>query len=118
MAQYVEIDNFFVLAEFHCPVCGATIFSEDGLPTTDPCEHLLFSWISEIGEFYNAADGLKETLENDDLGAAPWSKEFQSRCPDNAVLFALKTSEMACGPVTTTVVHGIAFPMQNETGDD
>jgi hypothetical protein len=88
MAQYITIQNFWESPKFHCPVCGAEVFTENGEPTDKPCEHVLFSWIDQVGDFL-------------------------SRCPDTAVLFAMESSGMACGPVSLTVIHAIKFPEAN-----
>jgi hypothetical protein len=110
VTQYIEIQKRWVSHNFHCPVCGAEVFSEDGEPTGDPCQHVLFSWIDEVGEFYNAADEVKPILEDDENWLSPSDEEFLSRCPDTAVLFALESSGIACGPVSFTVIHAIKFP--------
>lgn len=118
MAQYITIQNFWESPKFHCPVCGAEVFTENGEPTDKPCEHVLFSWIDQVGDFYNAADEVNGLLEDDENWFSPSDEEFLSRCPDTAVLFALESSGMACGPVSLTVIHAIKFPEANWDQDD
>jgi hypothetical protein len=113
MAQFVTIQNNWDSAKFHCPACGAEVFTGDGEATDKPCEHVLFSWIDAVGDFYNAAEALKELLEDEDSWSYPSDEEFLSRCPDTAVLFALEHSGMACGPVSLTAIHAIEFPVTN-----
>jgi hypothetical protein len=110
MSQYISIDQAWESPKFHCPACGAEVFSVDGEPTDKPCEHLLFSWIDQVGEFYNASDEIKKILKDDEDGLRPNEEEFILRCPDNTVLFALESCGMACGPVSLTVIHAIKFP--------
>jgi hypothetical protein len=113
VAQYITIENNWQRAVFHCPACGKPVFTERGEPTNKPCSHLLFSWINEIGEFYNAAaeigDFLKDN-EKSDMRLTPWDEEFLVNLPETAVLFGFELHGMACGPVCTTVVHAIKFP--------
>ena len=47
--------------------------------------------------------------EEDDFGPNPCDDSFLNELPENAVLFALTESGMACGPTGITVVHGIKF---------
>ena len=116
MAQYITIDNSLMTAVFHCPICGSQAFSELGEPTNRPCDHLLFSWISEIGEFDNAAVEVKAIFSGgeedglDEYSFAPWDEKFQQLLPEHAVLFAFESQGMACGPVSLTIVHGIKYP--------
>jgi hypothetical protein len=113
MAQYITIENNWQGAAFHCPACGNPVFTERGEPTNKPCSHLLFSWINEIGEFHNVADEIGDSLEGhekNELRLAPWDDEFLESLPETAVLFGFELHGMACGPVSTTVVHAIRFP--------
>lgn len=113
MAQYITIENNWQGAAFHCPACGELVFTERGEPTNKPCSHLLFSWISEIGEFHNAADEIGAFLESDEMSKmslAPWDEGFLEKLAETAVVFGFELHGMACGPVCTTVVHAIKFP--------
>lgn len=110
MSQYVTIQNYSGSPKFHCPACGAEVFTEDGEHTKKPCEHVLFSWIDQVGEFYNTADEIRDLVEDDESWFCPSDEEFLTRCPGTAVLFALESSGMACGPVSLTVIHAIKFP--------
>ena len=114
MAQYIEITNVWGGVSFCCPVCGAEVFTESGEPTHTPCDHVLFSWIDAVGDYYNAAPELRQLLqrseENDELEPSPSDNDFTELFPDNVILFALTEHGIACGPVSTTVVHGIRFP--------
>jgi hypothetical protein len=112
MAQYITIENNWQGAAFYCPACGKPVFTERGEPTNKPCPHLLFSWINEIDEFYNADDirDFLERNEKSEMRLAPWDEEFLESLPEAAVLFGFELHGMACGPVCTTVVHAIRFP--------
>jgi hypothetical protein len=62
MGQYVEIESCWDSASFHCPVCGRVVFTEDGDAMQNPCEHVLFSWINQVGEYYNPAADMQAHL--------------------------------------------------------
>ncbi len=114
MAQYIEIEDAWRTTKFCCPACGQEVCSEDGEFADKPCEHVLFSWINEVGEYYNPCPEIQRMVEEsertDELESCPFDEEFQQLFPDNAILFAFTSHGMACGPVSTTVVHGIRFP--------
>ena len=118
MAQYTTIRICWDTPEFHCPVCGAEVFSVSGEPTAKPCDHLLFSWIDQVGEFYNTADEVNALIEDEETWSSLSDGEFLARCPDTAVLFAFEFSGMACGPVSLTVIHAIKFPEASWEQDD
>ncbi len=113
MAQYIDIHNNWESARFHCPACGAVIFDERGEPTPNPCKHLLFSWIDEVGDFYNPADEVKQILEEDDI--LPFDDETLEKFPETTVIFRLVSFGMACGPVSITVIHAINFLDEEDT---
>lgn len=118
MGQYIKIQSCWESSKFHCPVCGAEVFTANGEPTDKPCEHVMFSWISEVGDFYNVAEQVNSILEDDENWVSPSEEGFLSRCPDTAVLFALEFSSMSCGPVSLTLVHAINFPESSWDQDD
>jgi hypothetical protein len=107
MAQYVVMEQTWEDSKFHCPACGALVCTGEEI-SEKPCKHVLFSWINEVGEFENLDPSLKDLVESEDF-IAPSDEEFLNKCPDTAVLFAFDIHQMACGPITTTVVHGIDF---------
>lgn len=110
MSQYVEIESCWDSAAFYCPVCGHVVFTEEGEATEKPCEHVLFSWINLVGEYYNPAMAIQPILDDEDTMLSPWDDAFLEQCPESAVLFAFTSHGMACGPVSLTIVHGIRFP--------
>lgn len=118
MAQYIPIQNRWESPRFHCPACGAVVFTENGDPTEKPCEHVLFSWIDQVGDFYNVAEEVNSLVQDEENWCSPSDEEFLTRCPEMAVLFALESSGMACGPVGLTVIHAIKFPETSWNQDD
>ncbi len=116
MAQLVEFDNLWNGTEFHCPACGAEIYTADGEPTSSPCPHLMFSWLDAVGEYDNPSSDIKSLLKQlsdaDDYGyePCPHDDELLDALPDDAVLFALTQHGMACGPVSSTIIHAVRFP--------
>ena len=115
MPQSVMIHHDWESARFHCPVCGTLIFEDDGSPVDAPCEHLLFSWISELAEFYNPAEEVRD-LADDEGFHSPTDEEVLSRLPDTAVLFEFRSYEMSLGPVSLSIVHAINFSSSNDAG--
>lgn len=117
MAQIIEIENYWQGTKFCCPACGKEVFTEDGGPALKPCEHVLFSWISEVGEIYNPSAQVQRLMDEsearDEMPPSPYDDELVDALPDNAVLFALTEHGMACGPVSLTVVHAINFPQHD-----
>jgi hypothetical protein len=79
---------------------------------------VFFSWIDAVGEYYNPSSEIQRMVEEceeaDEFEPSPCDDGFLQKLPDNAVLFALTEHGMACGPVSTTVVHGIKFPIGDE----
>lgn len=110
MDQYLEIESCWDVAAFHCPVCGRVVFTEEGDATKNPCEHVLFSWINQVSEYYNPAEVVQMLLDDEDAKLSPWDDEFLERCPESVVLFGFTSYGMACEPVSPTIVHGIRFP--------
>ncbi len=45
--QRVSIEMNWEGSRFHCPACGAEVFNDEG-ETSNPCSHLLFTWVSEV----------------------------------------------------------------------
>ena len=118
MTQIVNIDNYWQGLKFCCPACGCEVFTDNGEPATEPCEHLVFSWIGDADEFYNPSQRVQQVVEKaeemDEMSPSPFEDEFQQTLPDNTVMFALTEYGMACGPVSFTVVHAIEFPEGEE----
>ena len=118
MTQVVEIEKYWNGTKFCCPVCGCEVFGADGEPASAPCEHVVFSWISEVDEYYNPSRHVQQIVENaeecDELLPSPFDEEFQQGLPENTVLFGMTEYGMACGPVSLTVVHAINFPQAEE----
>jgi len=119
MAQLIEIENIWSGPQFCCPVCGKEVYSVNGEGTSKPCDHLLFSWIDVVGEYENSSIETKKTLkllsDEDGYEPSPCEDEFLNAMPENAVLFAFTEHGFACGPVSTTVIHGIQFPLREST---
>ena len=114
MAQLVEIDNIWSGPQFCCPVCGNEVYGTNGEGTSKPCEHLLFSWIDQVGEYENSSTETRKTLkqlsDEDGYEPSPYDDEFLNAMPESSVLFALTEHGFACGPVSLTIIHGICFP--------
>jgi len=59
----------------HCPVCGSPV-----LGNVNPCEHLLFSYSNEVGEFQNVATSVRSAVD----AAHRQREELEERDPVEA----------------------------------
>lgn len=118
MGQYVEIDSDWRTPVFHCPVCGRKVFTRKGRPASRPCEHVLFSWINQVSEFYNAATEIQPLLKDEESRHSPASEAFLKRCPKTAVLFSFASYEMGCGPLSLKIIHAIRFLEDTDEDED
>ena len=59
--QRVSIEMNWEGSRFHCPACGAEVFNDEG-ETSNPCSHLLFTWVSEVGDMDYVSPALPEKL--------------------------------------------------------
>lgn len=116
--QRVSIEMNWESSRFHCPACGAEVFNDEG-ETSNPCSHLLFTWVSEVGEMDYVSPALPEKLrraasemdqEDDEDLSNPCDSDFAKHLEDEDVVFCLEASGMACGPCGFTVAIGIRFP--------
>ena len=106
--QLVEIYATWDEPNFHCPACGKAVFLETG-PTDDPCPHLLFTYVSEVGEYETVAEPVKErlrSLENDEVDfPAPWEDSLLNILDDKDVVFSLHSTP----PAGIAIAAGIRF---------
>ena len=93
--------------DFFCPACGTQLVSTAGV-ADQPCSHVLFFWLNEVGEFEKATPLVRSIVK--ELGPEietgdilPWNDEFLEKFPDSAILFSIAGA-------TTTLVVGIDFP--------
>jgi hypothetical protein len=106
--QLVEIHATWDEPDFHCPACGEAIFLKEG-STDKPCPHLLFTYISEVGQYETVADAVKETLtslvESEDDLPAPWDDRLLDILDDKDVVYSLHSTP----PSGMTIAAGIRF---------
>ena len=76
----------------------------------------MFSWIDAVGDYENAHAKIESLLSrfdrDEDTDPCPDDDDFLNGLPEDAVLFAFTHHGMACGPVSTTIIHGIRFPLR------
>lgn len=117
MAQLVEINGVWSGATFHCPACGEPVFI-CGEPALECCPHVMFSWIDMVGDYYNVSKSFRQIIkqyeDSDELEPGACDTELLDKLPENAVAFAFTEKGLACGPVSTTVVHCIEFPSEKD----
>lgn len=99
----------------HCPVCGRAVLKVDdeGLAHADPCPHLAFIFVGEVGEFEYRSPAFAEKaarrrLHDLDLGRL---RKLLERIGYGNKLLALEITHggMACGPVWSTDVYGFDY---------
>jgi hypothetical protein len=99
----------------HCPICGKAVLKVDdlGLAAVDPCPHLAFLFVGEVGEFeYRSPAFEKKTarrrLHELDLGKL---RKLLENVGYGNELLALEITHggTACGPVWYTDVYGFDY---------
>jgi hypothetical protein len=103
---------------FHCFVCGTQVQDSQGNINPNPCKHVLFHWINEVGE-YEAVNPVIQSLvdeaeDEEGDGLSPFDPEFQEACPNNSVLFFVEDNPQ----IQTTVVIGLWFALEDEDNGD
>ena len=89
------------LKAFHCPWCGVALTDSTQF-ADNPCQHLLFANIDEVGDFSYVDKSLQKEAEKA-LDRVDPVKALAKACSDTAVIFRLNTSAMGCGPVEETL---------------
>ena len=99
----------------HCPICGKSALKvdDDGLACVDPCPHLAFVFVGEVGEFEYRSPSFerkaaRRRLHDLDLGKL---RRLLERIGYGNELLALEITHggMACGPVWYTDVYGFDY---------
>lgn len=111
--QLVEIHATWEEPYFHCPACGKPVFLEKG-PIDGACPHLLFTYVSEVGEYETVAEAVKErlnSLEESEVGLPPpWEHSVINILDDKDVVFTLHSTP----PAGITIAAGIRFVWSTE----
>ena len=106
--QLVEIHATGDESNFDCPACGKAVFLETGA-TDDPCPHLLFTYVSEVGEYETVAEAIRQRLRSlvdDDVDfPAPWQDSLLGILEDGDVVFSIHSTP----PAGMTIAAGIRF---------
>ena len=99
----------------HCPLCGKAVLRVDdgGFAHTDPCPHLAFLFVGEVGEFEYRSAAFEERAKGrrlHDLDLVKLRKLLERIGYANQLL-ALEITHggMACGPVWYTDVYGFDY---------
>ena len=98
----------------YCPVCGTVIHAEGKEPS---CEHVVFSYLCDIGEFIylaprieDMASKLIEKAEDDDLDYEAQIEAILEKLSSKSILcFSITTTGMACGPTSSAVYVAADF---------
>ena len=89
--------------DFFCPACGAILLGPSGY-AKNPCKHLAFYWINEVGTLDHLSPALKDVLDMD--WPKPYDEEFLALLPDRTLVFMFS----ATPPNAFTVVAAVTFP--------
>jgi hypothetical protein len=127
--QYVSIEQPFGCEPplVHCPICGNKICLENEV---NPCSHLAFLYIGEIGEFIYQSEAFEnkfeatlnsheETEDEDDYVGLDNLCECLAEAGYGNKLLALEITYggMACGPVWFTDVYGFDYDTLTDNED-
>ena len=98
--------------DIYCPVCGTPIYAEGKSPS---CEHVVFTYITEIGDFDHVAAhmearvaAIRERAEEDE-NLDPVSTLLGQMESTSILCFSVTTSGVACGPTASTVYVAVDF---------
>lgn len=101
----------------HCPICGKAVvrLDDEGFARTDPCPHLTFLFVGEVGEFEYRSPAFEKKANGRrlyDLDLVKLHKLLERVGYGNKLL-ALEITHggMACGPVWYTDVYGFDYGM-------
>ena len=103
-----------------CPVCGHCVLrtDPDGLAHADPCPHLAFVFVGEVGDFeYRSPDFTRRAAHRrtHDLDLARLRTLLVNAGYGNGLLsLEITYGGMACGPVWYTDVYGFDYGMLAE----
>jgi hypothetical protein len=115
--QIVEMEWQGDPAPIYCPACGHPIYEMDKNP--QKCPHVLFTYLSEIGNFDYIIDDLKDTVDriNEFAGEEdinPVKTFLLTIDSESTLCFSITTTGIAHGPVSSTVYVAIDFCKANE----
>ena len=104
-------------ADIYCPVCGTPIYAEGQSPS---CEHVVFTYITETGEFDHIAGPMEAQVAamgeraEDDENLNPVSTLLGQIDSTSILCFSVTTSGVACGSTSSTVYVAVDFcPAKN-----
>jgi hypothetical protein len=104
----------------HCPICGHAVLrvDDDGLTHADPCRHLAFVFVGEVGDFeYRSPDFTRRTAHRriHDLDLTRLRTLLVNAGYGNGLLaLEITYGGMACGPVWYTDVYGFDYGVGGE----
>ena len=113
----IELEYEGPPANIYCPVCGAALYTQEEDATS--CEHVVFSYIPDIGEFDYVASYLKtqvdDIMETEDEDVEPVATLLAQLESKSILCFSITTSGVACGPTSSTVYVAVDwYPPRNE----
>ena len=106
----------------HCPICGKSVLKVDdlGLAAVEPCPHLAFLFVGEVGEFEYRSPAFEKKAARRRLHGLDLVKlrKLLERIGYGNELLALEITHggMACGPVWYTDVYGFDYEKVGDEG--
>ena len=100
-------------ADVYCPVCGQALYTQKEDATS--CEHVVFSYLPDIGEFDYVASYLEAQVDSimeqaeDDKDREPVDILLEQLDSTSILCFSITTSGVACGPTSSTVYVAVDF---------
>ena len=108
----IDLEYSGMPADVYCPVCGKPIYAEDKFPS---CEHVVFTFIPEIGEFDYAAPRMEAQIAaimekaEDDEDIDPVTILLGQLESTSILCFSITTNGVACGPTSSKVYVAVDF---------
>ena len=111
--EYTEND----LADIPCPVCqhhASILNEEEGSQQFKPCEHLVFVYLPEVGDYeYQLESWLKATESMDLEDYDSYEEHFErlhkkSKFSQSLHIIENESGGMACGPGSFTEIYAYA----------
>ena len=108
MAKVITVELLQPTRRFDCPCCGKLAIRDNGKPVANPCQHFLFAFDGDRGDFTDHADSI-DALIDDASGIAvdPSHEDLVASLPADAMVYLIETRDHADGPVVRT--DAVAF---------
>ncbi|MGE0713698.1 MAG: hypothetical protein AB7T09_37340 [Planctomycetota bacterium] len=93
--------------DLFCPACGVLVLGAAEGAEEEPCPHLLYVYLGDVGLPHYVSPGLAPLDEDSPDFLDDVERLLAKRGARSVLRFSLTTGGMACGPVWNTVYVGI-----------